>query len=429
MQLSINAKKGDKVNIRISGGKAWITGNNTAPPTDDSSVKEVLKTIENFMEGEAQDYDTPQYFWFNDEGTPDVPTGAYVTEVPQDEYKETPTRGSILVRSAGVFIRNAVQTLAQFLGSGMTLFSSAGHKLAEFLSSGIALYDGTGNLDENKIAEFTPSEIKLGKETAKINLCDGKGVVETVERAFPAITTHILQISSSGEADRFGRYYAELNLVTNGSIDAPAEDRVYISLCGIYQEGASGQSSSNEIILNAIGSLNAKTGLTELYMEEGQFYFDANHDGGSPSHGQVNFYNVYEFRINGALLMDRHGHVFNAYEDSDGNVIVDTYLKGTTTSNRVLIGDGTKTVKSLATGVTVTLTKRQLIYLFASARVSGLGLSASDSETRPEVICYESENARRTPTFVVPTGTYYIYIKASTANSLRNLFAYGVNMS
>lgn len=83
----------------------------------------------------------------------------------------------------------------------------------------------------------------------------------------------------------------------------------------------------------------------------------------------------------------------------------------------------------LNTGLTVTLTKRQLIYLFASARVSGLGLSASDSETRPEVICYESENARRTPVFVVPTGTYYIYIKASTANSLRNLFVYGVNMS
>ena len=83
----------------------------------------------------------------------------------------------------------------------------------------------------------------------------------------------------------------------------------------------------------------------------------------------------------------------------------------------------------LNTGLTVTLPKRQLIYLFASARVSGLGLSASDSETRPEVICYESENARRTPVFVVPTGTYYIYIKASTANSLRNLFAYGVNMS
>ena len=37
--LSIGAKKGDKVRIRIADGKAWITGNDTAPPTDDSRLR------------------------------------------------------------------------------------------------------------------------------------------------------------------------------------------------------------------------------------------------------------------------------------------------------------------------------------------------------------------------------------------------------
>ena len=35
-QKTIDCKAGDVVKIRVSGGKAWITGNATAPPTDDT---------------------------------------------------------------------------------------------------------------------------------------------------------------------------------------------------------------------------------------------------------------------------------------------------------------------------------------------------------------------------------------------------------
>ena len=35
-QMAINCKEGDSVKIRVSGGRAWLTGNITAPPTDDS---------------------------------------------------------------------------------------------------------------------------------------------------------------------------------------------------------------------------------------------------------------------------------------------------------------------------------------------------------------------------------------------------------
>lgn len=37
-QKTIDCKAGDVVKIRISGGKAWITGNATAPPTDDTKA-------------------------------------------------------------------------------------------------------------------------------------------------------------------------------------------------------------------------------------------------------------------------------------------------------------------------------------------------------------------------------------------------------
>lgn len=40
VQLTTNAKKGDIVQVRVSGGRAWLYGNATAPPTDDTTAKE-----------------------------------------------------------------------------------------------------------------------------------------------------------------------------------------------------------------------------------------------------------------------------------------------------------------------------------------------------------------------------------------------------
>ena len=36
VKLTMNAKTGDTVQVRVSGGRAWLTGNATAPPTDDT---------------------------------------------------------------------------------------------------------------------------------------------------------------------------------------------------------------------------------------------------------------------------------------------------------------------------------------------------------------------------------------------------------
>ena len=43
-QMAINCKTGDSVKIRVSGGKAWLTGNLTSPPTDDTAANEASKT-------------------------------------------------------------------------------------------------------------------------------------------------------------------------------------------------------------------------------------------------------------------------------------------------------------------------------------------------------------------------------------------------
>lgn len=38
VSMTIDAKEGDNVQVRLSGGRAWITGNATSPPTDDTTA-------------------------------------------------------------------------------------------------------------------------------------------------------------------------------------------------------------------------------------------------------------------------------------------------------------------------------------------------------------------------------------------------------
>lgn len=44
VQLTLNAKEGDAVQVRVAGGKAWITGNGTNPPTDDTRANQANET-------------------------------------------------------------------------------------------------------------------------------------------------------------------------------------------------------------------------------------------------------------------------------------------------------------------------------------------------------------------------------------------------
>lgn len=46
VQMTLTAKEGDTVQVRVSGGRAWITGNGTAPPTDDARANDAYKAAD-----------------------------------------------------------------------------------------------------------------------------------------------------------------------------------------------------------------------------------------------------------------------------------------------------------------------------------------------------------------------------------------------
>ena len=55
-QMTINCKSGDKVKIRVSGGKAWLTGNLTSPPTDDTAAEKVKQSHERFKKRTVKNF-------------------------------------------------------------------------------------------------------------------------------------------------------------------------------------------------------------------------------------------------------------------------------------------------------------------------------------------------------------------------------------
>lgn len=173
VKMTINCEKGDKVQVRVGGGSAWLVGNATAPPTDDTTAIEArVKSIEAELTAEQADSkaeqaqttadnatviasqaktiadDTNQYFWFTSENTD---TGAHITEVPQDEFTDSTSPnyhsgGNLLARSNGIAIRDGLTELSSFSTSSAQVgVSSGGHTVIQ--SSGMDIYGGNGTVN------------------------------------------------------------------------------------------------------------------------------------------------------------------------------------------------------------------------------------------------------------------------------------------
>ena len=142
VQLTINAKEGDQVQVRVSGGRAFLVGNATAPPTDDSYAKNLSMNINQEMKSTGSVLrrlnrlvetvkdiasNTNQYFWHTEEGDD---TGAHITEIPQDEFLADPEHGgcNLLARSNGVAVRDGLDELSIFSSDGVRIGkASEGH--------------------------------------------------------------------------------------------------------------------------------------------------------------------------------------------------------------------------------------------------------------------------------------------------------------
>ena len=173
VKMSVNAKKGDTVRVRVNKGRAWLVGNDTAPPTDDTYAKEsevilsneikktngTVKTVEGVAtEAHKIAGNTDQYFWHVTSGTD---TGAHLTEIPQDQFLEDPENGggNLLARSNGIAIRDGLTELAQF-GTTVVLGHESGSH-AEISPNGMSIYNENPSLCLDVGASETTVEVPI----------------------------------------------------------------------------------------------------------------------------------------------------------------------------------------------------------------------------------------------------------------------------
>lgn len=139
VRLTVDAKKGDTVQVRISGGRAHLTGNATAPPTDDTkankvganltATQKVVKAVKATAEKASRiATSTAQYFWVSTGGNDN---GAHITAIPQEEFEADPQNGggNTLLTTNGVAVRDGLTELATFSASGITFGDGTGDVL------------------------------------------------------------------------------------------------------------------------------------------------------------------------------------------------------------------------------------------------------------------------------------------------------------
>lgn len=196
VRLTINAKAGDTVQVRVGGGTAWLTGNSTRPPTDDATAviaqetaneantiakanaeelqrvdEEVRDTQDAVTEARAIADATNQHFWADD-------NGVHISTAEG----EASSGKNLLMNVLGILLR--INSLP----------------LAQFSPSQVAFYDGSGSDADNIVALFGVNGSQVGysdlahillrSDTMRIVSDDG---------------TNILDITSNGTSD-----YAEI---------------------------------------------------------------------------------------------------------------------------------------------------------------------------------------------------------------------------
>lgn len=178
VKLTIDAKQGDRVQVRVGGGRAWITGNASSPPTDNSFAKRsqtllleeveqtnvIVKVIDRAVQAVKKIADnTNQYFWHTEEGTD---TGAHITEIPQEEFLADPDNGggNLLMRSNGMAVRYGLAELASFGAGGAQIgLSTASHSVID--ANGQRFYGRNGS---TLLANIGYGEGKNGSGTTSL---------------------------------------------------------------------------------------------------------------------------------------------------------------------------------------------------------------------------------------------------------------------
>lgn len=226
IQMTIACDVGDTVQARIGGGSAWLTGNLTAPPTDDKKANQAITMVTNIAETVQETVDealedvssvedvtvqyclsdssstftqygdwsnTPptyvsgKYYWtrtvlYDEDGNPTYGTPQYSQDTQlsvETSRAYATTDAHFWYDSTGAYVTNATKIDYKASASNKyatrvtptgILQSYSGNLLSTWTNSGIGFYAGDGTTADNstKLAQFGSGGVDLYSGGSKV---------------------------------------------------------------------------------------------------------------------------------------------------------------------------------------------------------------------------------------------------------------------
>ena len=180
VQLTVNAEEGDTVQVRVGGGSAWITGNATAPPTDDRGAIVAQATAEEALRAAG--------YYISSDGT-----GVMIADMKEGgrETPSTATKKNVRIDDDSVDVRDGQTVLASF---GETV------RLGEDVAAHLELdYHSLQLIDRDNNAFFHVSDLRNADGIAEIvDTFTGDGSTRTFYLSISATSTdYTVNVSDS----------------------------------------------------------------------------------------------------------------------------------------------------------------------------------------------------------------------------------------
>ena len=221
--MTVDCKPGDRVRIRVNSGKAWITGNDTAPPTNDKDnvrkltqkaddndkrVNRMQKTVD---ETAGLAANTNQHFWVTEEGSD---TGVHITEIPRKQFIADPEHGggNLLARSNGIAIRDGLTELATMTDSGIRMGRPDSFHV-DIGPNSIEMLDDTGNSGFRVSLSGNPMQ----RTVINTYNLSTSGTWETIFSA--PIADHTITFSAVIRGTRYSATKTEAQMITEGQFN------------------------------------------------------------------------------------------------------------------------------------------------------------------------------------------------------------------
>lgn len=164
VKLTIAAEPGDTVQVRVSGGSAWLTGNATAPPTDDKTAKAAQKKA-NEADVRAGKADERAGEAERKAGEAGKVATNYITETNSDGvfvHPEDDQNNGVQIQDTVEIIRGGV-SVAEYGTTARIGKAASGH--TEIGDSGMKVYGGSGST--TLLADIGYKDFGSGSSTHK----------------------------------------------------------------------------------------------------------------------------------------------------------------------------------------------------------------------------------------------------------------------